>query len=244
MAFYSAYRLHAPLQHGKPLSQEASQRIVANTAEFFQQAASGGVPKMKPTGEAGIDAAIPAMNAFSQDLFGYLNRMEDEIDALHREDVFSISILSKEAIMTSEIRKAVASQNIIERYKSGFQPMIEAALTKYGKLRTSGESTTGARGLKGIRESVNAQVPRYDEMFSIRLRRQKAELDFLRFMQDAFSDYQFAGKVISFKTPSNKKRYQELVQAIDDAGTAAAELKKRQTEAVEAAKAQIQSLAH
>lgn len=241
-ALYFASRFHAEVRHEKPLSQETSQRMVANLTEVAEQAASGGVPKMKPVGNATFDAALPAMNAFSQDFFGYLNRMEDEIDALHREGIFSASALAKESTIASEIRKRVESQNIIERYKKGLSPMIESARARFASLRVTEEVRRGA--LRGFEKAVSAQVPRLNEMFSLRLQREKVEADFLRFMLATFSDYRFAEKAISFKTPSNAQRYKELVQGIDDAGREATAYQKRQLEAVEGEKAQLQILAH
>ena len=241
-ALYSAYRLHAPLQHDKPLSQETSQRMVTNLTETAEQAASGGVPKMKPVGNAVFDAALPAMNALSQDLFGYLNRMEDEIDALHREDVFSASALAKEFTIASEIRKRVESQNIIERYKKGLPPMIESAQARFTSLRATDEVKRGA--VRVFEKAVSAQVPRLDEMFSLRLRREKAEADFLRFMLATFSDYRFAEKAISFKTPSNLQRYKELAQGIQDAIKDAEAFQQRQSDSIKTMKERVQNLAH
>lgn len=240
-ALYFGYVWRGAEKQIKEGEQETSRRMVTNLTEVAEQAAGGSMPRMKPVGNAVFDAALPAMNALSQDLFGYLNRMEDEIDALNREDVFSESALAKESAIASEIRKRLESQNIIERYKKGLPPMIESARTKFTSLRASDDVKRGA--VRGFDKAASAQVPKLDEMFLLRLRREKAEADFLRFMLAAFSDYRFAEKVISFKTPANSQRYKGLAQGIQDAIKDAEAFQQRQLRAVEALKTQVEKLA-
>lgn len=167
--------------------------------------------------------------------------MEDEIDALHREHVFSLPMLSKQSSIEAEIQKAVESQKIIERYRNGFPALVESARVKYSSSRKM--SPGWERALLDFEKMLSERLPSYQEMFSLRLRRENAESEFLRYMAAVFSDYKVSEKAIGFKTPSNSKRYNELGQAIEDAIKEGDAFRQRQFEAVEAAKAQVQKLA-
>jgi hypothetical protein len=203
--------------------------------EVVQQATNGDVPRMKATGNTDIDATLEPMN------FGSMNRMETEIAALQQEDVFSLSVLGTKSSVESEVRKRDESQDIVEGCRKGVPSMIDAARAQYASLRASDEAKRGA--VRGFDSAMSVQRPQLDQMFSLRLRREKAESDFLRFMLGALDDYQVNKESISFRTPSNSKEYQKLTRAIQDAIKDAETFQKRQMDALEAAKSKIQKLA-
>ena len=221
--------------------KEKARRLATYFTEGIKQASSGNMPIIKPTGDAEFDAFLSAMNAFFQGYFGYLNRMEDEIADLHCEDAFSASVLTNKDAITSEMRKRVASQNIIEQYKNGFPPMIESGTAKVTSLRASDEFTNSA--IRGFKKRVNASASQLSEMFSLRLRREKAEADFLTFMLSVFGDYQFTENNILFKTPTNAQKHNQLVAGINDAIKDAETYRQRQLGEVESAKTQLEKLA-
>lgn len=239
-ALYFAYRVRPAIGKTKEREQAMSREVVANLTDAVQQAASGGVWEVKPTGDVDADALLRSLNAFYQDLFGYINRMEAEIEALHLESAFSLSVLGKQAAIEAEIRKGIESQKIIERYRNGLPQIIESARSKFASLGVSEELKRGA--MRGFEKAVSAQAPRLNEMFSLRLRRENAEDNVLRFMLAVFSDYRITEKAILFKTPSNEKKYNELVQAIHDTVKETEAYQQRQLQAIEAAKVQIQKL--
>ena len=166
--------------------------------------------------------------------------MEDELASLQQEDVCSASVLGKKSSIEAEIGKRVAGQNIIERYRKAFPPMIESARAKFGLLKTSDEVKRGA--LQGFDNAIRVQVPQLEKMFALRFERENAESNFLRFMLAEFDDYRMIDKSISFKTPSNLMKYKELEQGILNAVEGAQALQKQQSDAVEAAKIEIKKL--
>lgn len=240
-ALVFAYYFRVGAEHGRQRAQETSRRMVTNLMEVVQQATNGGVPKMKATGDAQIDATLEPMNALFRDVFGSINRMETDIAALQQEDAFSLSVLGTKSSIESEVRKRDESQNIIAKCRKAVPSMIEAARAQYSSLRASDDVKRGA--VRGFDDAMSVQRPQLDEMFSLRLRREKAESDFLRFMLGAFDDYRVLKESISFKTPSNSKKYEELAQTIQVAIKDAEAFQKRQMDAVEAAKSKIQKLA-
>ena len=180
------------------------------------------------------------MNALSQNISSYLRRMEDEIDALRCDDVFSASVLAKEPAIGSEMSKRVETQKIITGYKLGFEPMIQTVLAKVTSPWASDETMRAATNV--IKKAVTTNVSRYDEMFSLRLRRERTDFDFLSFMRSVFGDYQFIEKKLLFKTPTNLHKYKQLAAGIEDAIKAGEAFQQRQFDAVEAAKTQLQKL--
>ncbi|MEY2488564.1 MAG: hypothetical protein QOC70_506 [Verrucomicrobiota bacterium] len=234
-------------QHRRQTAQldTSIRELHQQTVESAKRVAKGEdvvTPQMKATGDAKLDAAftIP-MNGLFQDAFGYLDRMEAEVTGLQQEDVFSRSVLTKQASIDAETRKRIKSQEIIARYKKGFRPMIDSARVKFLSTMKATDDVKLA-ALKGFDDSMRVQVPQLEEMYSLRLRRENTELTFLLFMRSNFADYAFAEKTISFKNPSNSKKYNELVQGIQDASKDTEAYQKRQLEAMEAAKAKFQQL--
>lgn len=240
-ALVFAYYFRVGAEQGRQRAQETSRRMVTNLMEVVQQATSGGVPKIKAAGDAQIDATLEPMNALLKDVYGAINRMETEIAALQQEEAFSLSVLGTKSSIESEVRKRDESQSIIERCQKGVPSMIDAARAQYASLRASEEAKRGA--LRGFDNAMSVRRPQLDEMFLLRLRREKAESDFLRFMLGAFDDYRVNKESISFSTPSNSKKHQELAQAIQSAVKDAEAFQKRQMDTLEAAKTKIQNLA-
>jgi len=240
-AFVSAHYFRVGVEEGRQPAQERSRRMVTNLMEVVQQATNDDVPRIKAIGDSDIDATLQPLNALFRDVFGSIKRMENEIAALGQEDVFSSSVLSTKSKIESEARKRGESQEIIERCSKRIPSIIESARAQYSSVRASDEAKRGA--LRGFDSSISLQRRQLEEMFSLRLRREKAESEFLNFMVTVFDDYLLEKESVSFKASANSKKYNELAQSIRDVIDDAAAFQKRQLDAVEAAKAKIRKLA-
>ncbi len=149
-------------------------------------------------------------------------------------------VLGRKSSIQSEIGKSLASQTIIERYRKGFPLMIQSWRAKYSSLQASDAVKRGA--LEGFENTLSVQVPLYQKMFALRLQMKITESNLLKFMQAQFGDYEVTDKSISFKTPSNVQKYNELAKGIQNAEEDLRAYEKRQFEEVEAAKAKLHKL--
>ncbi len=70
---------------------DSLQGFVNDAQSYVQGDGNETVPKLKSTGDADMDAALEPLNAFFQELFGFLNHMEDELTPFQRDDIFSAS---------------------------------------------------------------------------------------------------------------------------------------------------------
>ncbi len=188
-----------------------------------------------------MDAVLQPLNELLQSFDGLLDRMEREIEALQQEPVFSASVLGERSNIETEIRKRVESRNVIERYKKNLVSLIDSERAKYASLSVSDEVARGA--LRGVKDSMNKVIPQLEEMFSLRLRRENAEADFLRFMLATFDDYRLTEGSISFRTPSNVEKYKALTQATQDAVKEAAAFQERQIDSITTSQAKMREVA-
>ena len=217
-----------------------SKSMVNNLTGMVQRAKNGEVPQMSPTGDADIDPMLGPLNSFFQDVFGSLKRMEDELAALHQEDVFSALVLSKQFSIQQEIDKRVASKSIIERYQQGIPAMIEDARAKFSSLPASKEIRDGA--LNGFNKVVSGRVPQLQAMFTLRLQQETTQEAFLRFMLASFGDYKWTDKSIVFKSTTNVNKYKALVREMDKTVEDAQAFQKSQMDSLEAAKEKVKEL--
>jgi hypothetical protein len=229
---------------GKRERQRADKNFATNAAMLLETIANGVSPsdaKVQSSGNPEMDAIMAEIIQLTGQVFSLLDRMEEEIDALRKESVFADSVIGNKARLASEMKKRSASQAIIEKYQSNFAPTVQAAREKIGSLNVSESVRRGA--LTGFNESVKKQAPRMEEMFKIRIRREKAEAECLQFMHDAFPDYRLNGKSISFSSSDNLQTYKKLVQEISLAEQAGEAFQKKQFEEFDAAKTKLREMA-
>ena len=119
--------------------------------------------------------------------------------------------------------------------------MIESARKRYGSLNITDDVRKGA--LKGFENSMKVQGPAVDAMFSLRLLREKAELDLLRFLSDEFNGYDFVNEQITFRISAKQEEYSRLRKALETVVKESEAFQQRQFEATDAVKQQLNKLA-
>jgi hypothetical protein len=222
-------------------SQETARRVATNLMEWVQEASTGGVPLVKPMGTADLDASVQPLNDFAKSFFKYLNRMEEEIGVLGAQGVYLTSVLNSKAAIEAEMQKRSQSLKIIQKYQSGFPALVDTARNSFASNSTSDEMRQSA--LLGFEEAAKSGTPQVEEMFSLRLQRERAEFAFLEFMLEAFDDYEVKEESISFRTSSSMEKYRVFTKGIQDAAAEAEAFQKRQAKTVDAVKSKIKKLA-
>jgi hypothetical protein len=174
------------------------------------------------------------------DFKGALVRMEAEITEVNPFDVSSITLVTNKSAIESEIRKRIDTEAIIQRYQKDFPRMIDSARQKYGSLNISDDVKKAA--LRQFEDTLKVQLPTVDEMFSLRLRRQKADSDLLQFLLTEFNGYHATEEAIAFDLPTKQKEYLGLLQNIEIVMKDAEAFQHRQNEKMESAKGKIRQL--
>lgn len=225
---------------GQQSTQALSSRMATNILDALDQASHGGVPVINTSGHKAVDQTLAPLNDLMRELFESLGQMEADLAALKQEEVLSTLVLGNLVKIETELGKRDASQQIIEKQRNQLPLMIESARAKYALLKTTEEAKRGA--IRGFEDSVSKQIPRMNQMYLLRIRRERAEAEFLKFMLNSFGDYRFDQEAISFRSDSNVQKYKELAAEIESSIKAAEEFQKKQIGESEAAKAKIRSL--
>lgn len=221
-------------------SNRSDDQLATNLNHFVDKTESGAVPQISPTGDKELDPVLKAFNDLVHDLYGSLDKMEQEIQELKINNVYSASVLQSSANIQAEIDKRVAAKAIIQRYQAAFPDMIASARTRLSSVQTSDEARTGA--LRGFDSGVERQTPQLQTMFSLRLQRQDSEEKLLRFMLSTFGDYQVTEKSILFKHPANVEQYNTLNQSLEKTISDAEAFEKAEQDTMEEQRAKIQHL--
>jgi hypothetical protein len=230
-------------EHGRE-QQEVDKNLVSNVSRVLETVANGGSPsdaKIQPTGSSDLDAVLTKVIQLTSQVYGLLDGMEAEINALHQESVFADFVLTNKTKLASETQKRLAGQAIIEKYQNSLAPTVEAARNEIASLNVSESVKRGA--LAGFDKSIKKQAPRMEEMFKVRIRREKAEAGFLQFMLNAFTRYKLDGKSISFSLSEHLQAYKKLAQEISLAEAAGKAFQEQQLEEMDAAKTKLQEIA-
>jgi hypothetical protein len=221
--------------------QDATVRMLGTNALMALEDAKSGKPfNVKSTGDAEIDATLQVVNGFTKEVSTSLESMDDEIDALHKESVFSTKVLGSKTAIEAELAKRLESRVAIQLCSEKLVPLIEATKAKAAALQVSGEISRGA--MEGIENGLTKSPLK--ETFSLRMKREMSEFDFLKFLQSNFGEYEMREGEIIFKNPVNAIKYNELAQAIDAATKEATNFQQLQMRAIDAAKVNMQNLAH
>ena|SRR5690349_19701837 len=112
--------------------------------------------------------------------------------------------------------------------------MLENLKEKCASLNVSDEFKQGV--LKGI----DGWIPQYRAMFDASIISQKADEDFLRFLDNNFQDYELKGGKILFGSVATEQQYDALARKVQDASVEVQEFQKWGMAAVEAAKHNLQ----
>lgn len=244
LSFVAAHYFRVGAEKGRQHRQDLNSRVGADFNNFFQQVTNeGSVKPLAPTGDADTDQALRALQPiieFVNDFKGALVRMEAEITEVNPFDVSSITLVTNKSAIESEIRKRIDTEAIIQRYQKDFPRMIDSARQKYGSLNISDDVKKAA--LRQFEDTLKVQLPTVDEMFSLRLRRQKADSDLLQFLLTEFNGYHATEEAIAFDLPTKQKEYLGLLQNIEIVMKDAEAFQHRQNEKMESAKGKIRQL--
>jgi hypothetical protein len=242
MTFYSSYYFVTGVKEGKQHQRESNRQIAASLNDLLQQATNEGtVKRVKSSGDAEMDASMQPLVELLNDLQAALGKMEAEVKELNQLNVFSPLVVTNKSAIELQVRKREGSQAIIQKYQRDFPVIIESARRRYASLSTTEDFKKAA--LQGFDNSMKVQVPAVNEMFNLRLRREKAEFDLLRFLSTEFNNYNLFNGEIVFALTAHQQEYSRLRKAIETAKKEAEAFQSRQIEATEAAKGQIDKLA-
>jgi hypothetical protein len=241
MTFVSAYYFQVGAEQGKQRQKESTRQMAASLHDLIQQVTNDNATmQLKTTGDASMDAAMQPLLELMNDFRRALGKMETEIAELNQIDVFSPAVVTNKAVIESEMRKRDASQAIIQKYQRDFPSTIESARKRYGTLNVSEDVRKGA--LTGFDNSMKVQGPAVDAMYGFRLLREKAEQDILRFLSKEFNSYSVLNKKVTFEAAAKQQEYGRLCRALETVIQEAETFQRRQVEATEAAKTQLNKL--
>ena len=131
-------------------------------------------------------------------LSAFLDSMEAEVDSLQKHEVFDTALLNKKLDLEAEIHKRIGSQQILEKYRKDMPLIIESTRNKLAAINASKDAKHSASAMSGFDAMIKTQLPQFEEMFTHRLEREKADLEFLKFMVANYEDYEIKEGVISF----------------------------------------------
>jgi len=119
----------------------------------------------------------------------------EKIKQLQKPSVFDGSVLTNAVNLESEIRKRAASQQIIEEARESVRRAIEGFRQNVASRAVSGGDKDGV--IESVEQEIRNQSPRWQEKFDLLQRRERADLDFLRFMGSIQGDYELKdGKIL------------------------------------------------
>ena len=238
-----AYYFHVGRETAKERDKqwaENSLGFYTNAKAFVQNGGTGSVPEIKLIGDPGYDAISQFMKELVSGMGGMFGRMNDEIDALGKRDVFDYSVLGSKEVLQEEVKKRTDSLKALEKYRNGLVPIIEECKSKVGTPGLTEEQRLGI--LQGIESSLQSLAPKYDNVLNARATREKADRDFLQFMIAAFDDYELKGGKILFGNDANSAKYKELGKGVTDAANEMEALVKKFLSDAEAGKTKIREI--
>jgi hypothetical protein len=225
-------------RHNAQEKAAKSDRLLASNInslqEYIRQGAAGEVPEFKPTDDVNIDTLFQTIRDFYKEYLQDWHNMRHDIEALQEIDVFDSLLLTNKLNLESEIQKRIAGQQVIGKFAANALPMVENFKEKCAALNISEAYKTN------FLKEANKMAPQYKSMFASWVRMQKAEQDFLQFLDDNFEGFQLKDGKIFFSSSTNLQKYAELVENVQDANKEAEEFQKHGMAAVEAAKRNLQ----
>ncbi len=197
--------------------------------EYARQSKNGVPAKRMPlTGEPNIDAGLQIKVDLSHELDALIGKMKAELAQLKEKGV--CLVLTNKAAIKSELDKRTAGQTIIRTYKEEAAALVESARQRC--ITSSMPESMKQVALRDLAQG--GQVWTYvDEGFSLGVRLQEAEGDFLQFMLAEFGRYRLVGGKVSFAAFNRLEEYNRLTQRIRDVGNEAEAFDRRRSEMLE-----------
>jgi hypothetical protein len=208
-----------------------SMRAFANDAQHYI-GAGGSPPTFKPTGDAANDLFGRVMNDLSQEIYPVMARMNAELNSLREKDVYETSVLTNTASLETEARKRIEGQRIIEKYRHDLPNAFEAFRQKLASYNVPDAQKKNA--VAGFEDARAYFSQKSETMFNLLGKKEKTELDFLRFMDGTFNEYELKDGKISFHNAMARQTYQGLTKSIDDTAKEIGAFRKEQLDGVNA----------
>jgi hypothetical protein len=192
--------------------QETKLNVATSVIEVLDQAAKEGViTRIRPTGDAQLDATLRIGADLSNDLSAALARMNSEIEALGERDV--CSVLGNNSAIKSELNKRTAAQAIIQKHQLDYAAMLEATRQRLKALHLPRSTEQSVLSQLASGGEVRAS---FDPQFSLRLRAKKAEFNLLQFMSAQYGHYRLVNGQVSFASANQLQEFNRLSQNIRD----------------------------
>ena len=217
---------------------ERKRQVAASLSEFTRQLESGAPLKRLPsTGDANLDAGYQIMVDMNSEMGAVVEKMDAEIAQLEKRDV--CLVLTNKAAIKSELGKRTASQTIIQKHEREAAAIVESARQRCLASKMPEGMKQGV--LRELEKGGQVQA-RLDESFSLRIRLQKAEFDFLQFMYTEFGRYKLIDGEVRFATSNKLEEYNRLSQRLRDVSEAAEAFNRRRSEELKAMPDRIKDL--
>jgi hypothetical protein len=211
-----------------------------NAMEFVQQGGTGSVPGVKLTGDPVNDSTIQLMRDFMSGIATRFGRMNDEIDALGKREVFEDAVLTSKDALADEIRKRGDSLKVLENYRGGLASIVAECKSKLGVPGLNEDQRREI--LQGVDNSLKSLEPKYNSVLDARAKKDRADEQLLSFLWGAFKDYRLKDGKILFPSDKNLAKYKELAKQVTDASDELHALVKRFMGEAEAGKSRIRAI--
>lgn len=237
-----AYYFHVGRESAKQQNRQFAENFLnysTNAMEFVQQGGTGSIPKVRLTGDPGDDAIMLFAGALMSGIGTRFIRMNEEIDALGKRQVFEAAVLISKETLVDELRKRSDSLKVLEKYRGGLTSIAEECKSKF--------STSGLRDdqrreiLQGFDICLKGLEPKYASVLDARAKKDRADEEFLSFLSGAFKDYRLKDGKIMFANAKNIAKYEELANQVTDACAELDALLQRFMSEAEAGKAKIRA---
>jgi len=199
--------------------QKADQQLTASARQlvsdlnslqdFVKDGAVGNVPELKPTGDADFDAVLQTLRDFYKEYFRRGHKMNHDLEALQEIYVFDDLLLTNKPSLESEIQKRIAGQRVIAEFATNALPMVVNFKAKCALLNIS----------EGSKTNILNEIDKIAPLVASVVRLQKAQQDFLQFLDDNFDGYEVKGGKPLFGSQTNAQKYAEFSKNIGDAAT-------------------------
>ena len=237
-----AYYFHVGRESAKQRDRQWAENTLGfytNAMEFMQQGGTGSPPSVKFTGDPVNDAITQLMRDFVSGSAARFSRMNEEIDALGRREVFEDAVLTNKDALSDEIRKRDDSLKVLEKSRGA---LASIGAECQSKLEVPGLNEDQRRQmLQDFDNFLKSSQPKYNSVLDARARKDRADEQFLAFLSSVFSDYRLEDGKIRFASDQHLAKYKELAKEVTDASAELDTMAKKLMEEAEVGKSKIRA---
>lgn len=240
---YCAYNF----QIGRHAAKERDRQLAENTldfytnlAEFMDRGGTGSLPYIKLTGNRDDDATGQMLQSFMWSTTKTVVRMNVEMDALGKRDVFGNSALQSRQILQQEIKKRSAALEILEKYRGAIATIKGECKSTITAMILTEEDRQGK--MQQLEYHFQRFTPTYNSSLKALASVEVADRDLLQFLVGAFDDYKLKDGKIMFGSDANLAQYNTLSNVVASVKAEKESLIGRFSSESEAGKAEIRSL--